>query len=57
MVNLCFNRSEIAKQLKNKCYALVLCFNSFISVVLLICYKHIFAPENIFENEFSTQVC
>lgn len=50
------NRSEIAKQLKNKCYALVLCFNSFVSFVLLLCYREFFVRGSIFIIDIPDQV-
>lgn len=49
-------RSEIAKQLKNKCYALVLCFNSLVSLLLLLCYKEICVRGNIFKIDIPQQV-
>ncbi|XP_022167762.1 thiamine transporter 2-like isoform X2 [Myzus persicae] len=48
--------SEVAKQLKNNCYALVLGFNSFISLVLLLCYKEIFIRGNLFKIDIPEQV-
>lgn len=49
-------RSEIAKQLKNKCYALVLCFNSLVSLLLLLCYREICVRGNIFKIDIPQQV-
>ncbi|KAL4121013.1 hypothetical protein QTP88_013598 [Uroleucon formosanum] len=48
--------SEVAKQLKNNCYALVLGFNLFISLILLLCYKEIFIYGNLFKMDIPTQV-
>ncbi|XP_016658549.1 folate transporter 1-like [Acyrthosiphon pisum] len=48
--------SEVAKQLKNNCYALVLGFNSFISLILLMCYKEIFIRGNLFKMDIPKQV-
>ncbi|CAH1737371.1 thiamine transporter 1-like [Aphis gossypii] len=48
--------SEIAKQLKNNCYTLVLGFNSFISLILLLCYKEIFIRGNFFKIDIPEQV-
>lgn len=48
--------SEIAKHLKNNCYALVLGFNSFISLLLLLCYKEIFIRGNLFKIDIPEQV-
>ncbi|XP_025423243.1 folate transporter 1-like [Sipha flava] len=48
--------SEIAKQLKNKCYALIMCFNTFISLVVLLCYKELFIRGNIFQINIPEQV-
>uniref|UniRef100_A0A2S2PS45 Thiamine transporter 2 n=1 Tax=Schizaphis graminum TaxID=13262 RepID=A0A2S2PS45_SCHGA len=48
--------SEVARQLKNNCYALVLGFNSFISLILLLCYKEMFIRGNLFKIDVPEQV-
>ncbi|VVC24855.1 Reduced folate carrier,Major facilitator superfamily domain [Cinara cedri] len=48
--------SETARHLKNKCYALVLCFNSLLSLILLLCYKEFFIYSKIFHIDVSKQI-
>lgn len=48
--------AEVAKQLNNNCYALVFGFNSFISLILLLCYKEIFIRGNLFKIDIPKQV-